>query len=334
MSSYQYLARSVLAFFGLALPAVVQVGFAFGQTARVVAPADPKPTVKKLGEKDAKPVAELEKTIEERRRAGKFAEAVEPAKEVLAICERALGKEHWKTRDARGDVATLMHIAGLPEEGRRAMASVGSLKDKRTTATKDNRYAEAERLSQDLLVIHRRWLGEVHPETANEYGQLAHCLFRVGKFAEAESLDRKALAIQVETLGEVHPETASTCHNLAFTLNEQGKHAEAEPLHRRALRIHLQTVGEDDPETAIVYNIFGRNLETQGNYAAAEPMFRRALAIRLKMLPAGHPSTATSFYNLALVLLEQGKFAESEPMCREALTLRLKPTCPPSFRAT
>jgi CHAT domain-containing protein/tetratricopeptide (TPR) repeat protein len=324
MSSYLYPVRLVLAIFALASAGIDPAVFVYGQSQPSIPPAETKATLRKLVGNDAKQVAELEKNIDERRRARKFGEAIEPAKEVLAICERALGKEHWKAREASGVVATLMHIAGLSEEGRKAMASVGNLEDKRATARKNNRYDEAERLSQDLLAIHRRWLGEVHTETARDYGHLAYYLVRKGKFAEAEALDRKALAIQVETLGEIHPETASTCHNLAFNLNEQGKHAEAEPIHRRALRIHLQTVGEDHPETAIVYNIFGRNLQSQGNFARAEPMFRRALAIRLKVLPAVHPSTATSFYNLGLVLLEQGKFAESEPMCREALALRLK----------
>jgi tetratricopeptide (TPR) repeat protein len=300
-------------------------GWAQTQPAQITAPTSgPDAAVSTLGNVDKKKVEDLRKSIDGLRRAGKCAEAIEPARRVVEICERGLGRAHWRTADARREVDTLTHIAGLSEGGRKSMASVGSLEDERATARKNNRYGEAERLSRDLLAIHRRWLGEVHFETAREYGYLAQSLFRQGKFSEAEAFDRKALAIQLDTLGEFHPETASTCHNIAFSLNEQGKHAAAGPFHRRALEISIRTLGEDHSETAIVYNIFGRNLQTLGNYAAAEPMFRRALAIRLKVLPPGHPSTATSFYNLGLVLLQQGKYAESERLCRKALALRQK----------
>jgi tetratricopeptide (TPR) repeat protein len=273
---------------------------------------------------DATQVESLATKIDQLMSAVKFTEAIEPAKQLLKTCEKVLGPNHWKTQDARRAIETLKHVASLPEEGRKAMASVGSLIEQRKAAGRKRQYQEFERLSREILQIVQRWLGEAHPETARACDQLAGYLMRQGKLAEAESLDRKALSIRLETLGEAHPETASSFHNLAFILNEQGKYADAEPLHSKALSISIQTRGEDDPETATVYNIYGRNLETQGNYAAAEPMFRRAVAIRLKTLGERDSSTATSIYNLALVLLQQGKYADAEPFCRRALGIRLK----------
>jgi len=282
------------------------------------------PWKRQLAGEDAQRVESLTKKILQLTSERKLAEAVEPAKQVLAICEKSLGGDHWRTQDALRDIETLAQIASLPEEGRTAIASVRSLENQMTTARKERRYADAEHLSEELLQISRRWLGESHPETAKGYNQLARYLGSRGKFAEAESLYRKALAIELEKLGEVHPETGTTYHNLAYNLNEQGKHTAAEPIHRKALAIQLQTLGEVHPGTAIVYNIFGRNLESQGNYAGAEPMFRRAVAIQLKVLGEDNPSTATSTYNLGLVLLKQGRYAEAEPFCRKALAVRLK----------
>src|SRR5262245_34728406 len=74
------------------------------------APA-PAPPPKALAGDDARKVADLNKAIEDLRRAGKFAEAVEPARQIVAVCERALGPDHWGTADARRRVETLGTIA-------------------------------------------------------------------------------------------------------------------------------------------------------------------------------------------------------------------------------
>ena len=88
------------------------------------APATPP---KALSGDDARKVAALSKAIDDLWRAGKFAEAVEPARQAAAVCEQALGPDHWRTADARRRVETLDAIAGLPEEGRRALAAVPAL---------------------------------------------------------------------------------------------------------------------------------------------------------------------------------------------------------------
>src|SRR5262245_6982149 len=71
------------------------------------APAAPVPALKALGVEDGRQVEARKKTIDELRRAGKFTEALEPARKVLAICEEALGPDHWQTADARREIETL-----------------------------------------------------------------------------------------------------------------------------------------------------------------------------------------------------------------------------------
>src|SRR5262245_57021895 len=60
-----------------------------------VAPA-PSPPPKALARDDAQKVAELNKAIEDLWRAGKFAEAVGPARQAVAVCEQGLGPDHWR----------------------------------------------------------------------------------------------------------------------------------------------------------------------------------------------------------------------------------------------
>src|SRR5262249_9916708 len=78
---------------------------------------------------DAQRVEELNKSIDQLRRAGKFAEAVVPAQGILATCERTLGPDHWQTADARRAITDLRRIVRLPEEGRKAIASVAALEN-------------------------------------------------------------------------------------------------------------------------------------------------------------------------------------------------------------
>src|SRR5262245_50590019 len=64
----------------------------------------PAPIPKSLTDADARRVEALNKTIDQLRRAGQFTEAIEPAKQILAICEKALGPDHWQTADARREI--------------------------------------------------------------------------------------------------------------------------------------------------------------------------------------------------------------------------------------
>ena len=61
----------------------------------------PKASVRTLQGDDAQQVESLTQTIDRLKSAGQFAEAVEPARKVLAICQKALGPDHWQTADAR-----------------------------------------------------------------------------------------------------------------------------------------------------------------------------------------------------------------------------------------
>jgi tetratricopeptide (TPR) repeat protein len=256
--------------------------------------------------------------------AGRFAEAMAPAREKLDLLERRLGKDHWRTGDARRDLETYTRLAGRPVavqdrylKARRADARAGQLDGR-------GQYAEAAHLLQEALTIRRDILGEGHPDIATSYDNLGKALRYQGKAAEAEAMRRRALAIRLEALGEGHPETATSYNNLALTLRAQGRYAEAEAMHRRALAIYLKALGEGHPDTAISYNNLAEALRAQGKPAEAEAMNRRALAICLKAQGEGHPETVISYNNLARTLLDQGKAAEAEAMNRRALAILLK----------
>jgi Flp pilus assembly protein TadD len=285
---------------------------------------DIPPWKRQLSGEAAAQVEKLEQRIAQLQREGRFAEAIEPAREAAEIRTRLQGADHWQTADARRAVDDLSKIAALPEEGRKAIASMGELAQKADAERRRAHYAESERINRTMLEIRRNWLGEDHPDTAASYNNIAYNLKEQGKYAEAEPLDRKALAIALKALGEDHPHTAITYNNLAFNLNSQGKHAEAEPLHRKSLAIRLKAMGEDHPLVATGYNNLAMDLRAQGRSAAAEPLLRKALAINLKASGEDHPDTAVTYNNLAINLDYQGKSDEAEPFDRKALAIRLK----------
>jgi tetratricopeptide (TPR) repeat protein len=284
----------------------------------------PSPPPKTLTGEDAKRVEALEKTIDQLRRAGKFAEALEPAEQVLAIRARALGPGHYQTADARRTIEILKLIARLPEEGRRAMASIGSLKEEAQASEAQAKYADAAKKRQTVMEISRRWLGEDHPDTAQSYNNLATNLDAQGRHAEALPLYQRALDIGRKAVGEDHPETARAYNNLAANLRAQGRHAEAQPLLQRALDICRKVLGEGHPNTAIGYDNLAWNLDGQGRYAEALPLYRRALDIRRTALGEGHPHTALSYNNLALNLNYQGRHAQALPLYQRALDIQRK----------
>ncbi len=284
------------------------------------AKAAPRPT---LSAEQEKQIQNWQKTIAELKSQGRFTDAVGPASQIQAICERVLGVDHWRSADIRRGIADLRLLARLPEEGRKAIQSVLALNERREDSTRKVRYAEAERVGRELLAIDLRWLGEAHPETARSYDNLAITLSNLRKFTDAEAMHRKALAMRIAALGEAHPDTAQSYDNLAIVLRNQDKYAEAEAMDRKALAIHIAALGEAHPDTASSYYNLALALWSQGKYAEAELMHRKALAIRIATLGEADRAIAASYNGLTIALWSQGKYAEVEAMFRKALAIRI-----------
>src|SRR5262249_27096779 len=189
---------------------------------------------------DAKRVEALENTIGELEQKGQFAEALAPAREVLAIRQRVQGEDHWETVNARITEQTCTRVANLGRDVQSELATAFRQHEQAQELDQRGRYAEAEPLRRSVAETSRRVLGEDHADTAASYGTLALELNEQGKYAEAEPLFLKVLAIYGRTLPESHPDMARSYNNLALNLKLQGKYAEAGLLYQKAL-----TVGRD-----------------------------------------------------------------------------------------
>ncbi len=164
---------------------------------------------KRSAEKSA--ADELHQRIIELYRAGRYAEAIPLAQQMLAIQEKALGPDH------PGVATWLNNLALLFKE--------------------QGRYAEAEPLLKRALAIHEKALGPDHPDVATALSSLAELYRNQGRYVEAEPLCKRALAIYEKALGPDHPDVATALSSLAELYRNHGRYAEAEPLYKRALAI-------------------------------------------------------------------------------------------------
>jgi CHAT domain-containing protein/tetratricopeptide (TPR) repeat protein len=271
---------------------------------------------------DAERAQALDKQIKEVWAAGKFAEALGPAEELLALRRRRQGEGHWQAADSAREVETLRKAAGLPADRRAALAEAPALLARGSALTAAGKHAEAEPLLRKGTAALEAALGPNDPVTAAGYNALADNLRARGRHTEAEQFFRKAVAAWEKALGPHHPVTAAGYGNLGRCLRDQERYAEAEPLLRKSLAASEAVLGPSHPLTATGCNSLAHCLHNQGRDKEAEPLLRKAVAVRERILGPGHPDTATSYNDLAYSLHAQGRYAEAEPLFRKALAVR------------
>jgi len=244
---------------------------------------------------DIKRAEQLRQQLIQLYKQKKFSDAVPIAREVLAIQEKILGKNHPRT------VVTLNNLALLYK----AMGD----------------YSRAEPLYQRALAICEKTLGPNHHDTATTLNNLAVLYQAMGDYSRAEPLYQRALAICEKTLGPNHHDTAATLNNLALVYQAMGDYSRAKPLYQRALVICEKTLGPNHHDTAAALNNLAKLYKAMGDYSSAEPLYQRALAIFEKTLGPDNPNTATSLNNLAMLYKAMGDYSKAEPLYQRALAI-------------
>ncbi len=303
----------------------------------VVRPLLPDDVAKQVAELEAR-IAQLEKlglTAETRgAQDAALEEAIGLAERVLAIRVEHQGNTaelvRWRNvkgepaewhelLTARSKVADLRLFLGLDQEARTALASIAGTDAEAERLYGEGKYAEAQAVTERQLAVHRRVLGDEHPNTLSSINNMGVLLRSQGKLAEAEPYYREALEGRRRVLGSEHPQTLSSINSMGFLLENQGVLAEAEPYNREALEGCRRVLGDEHPGTLTSISNMGYLLQAQGKLAEAEPYCREALETRRRVLGDAHPHTLTSISNMGVLLESQGKLAEAEPYCRETM---------------
>jgi CHAT domain-containing protein/Tfp pilus assembly protein PilF len=270
-------------------------------------------------------------------RAGRYGDALQPARRTLAIRQELLGARHPDTGQSLNNLALLLEAQGdyaaarpLYDQALAIARAVLGPRHPHTAASMNNLalmlqaqgdYLAARPLLEQALDIYKAVLGPGHRATATSLNNLAELLSAQGDYAAARPLFEQALAIRKEVLGERHPEYASSLNNLAALLQAQGDYAAAQPLFEQALALCEAVLGPRHPHTAASMNNLAYLLDSQGDYAGARPLYVQVLALRQEVLGPRHPFTAKSSSNLAMLLWAQGDHAGAAPLLKQALEI-------------
>ena len=203
---------------------------------------------------------------------GRFGEAIELYKRVLADQERILAPDHPDTLTARNNLAVAYHSAG--------------------------RFGEAIELFERVLADRVRVLGPDHPDTLTTRNNLAGAYHFAGRFGEAIELYERVLADQEQVLGPDHPATLTTCNNLACAYDSAGRFGEAIELYERVLADQEQVLGPDHPETLDVRDNLAGAYDSVGRLAEAIDAWEKLLPDCQRVLGLGHPLTKLVQKNL------------------------------------
>ena len=226
------------------------------------------PSLAQTGDAEA-----LSKQFVELEQAGKYAEAIPLAQQLLAIYEKTFGPDHPNVAMVLNNLAELYLNQG--------------------------RYADAEPLFKRSLAIDEKALGPDHPDVAMALNNLAALYSAQGRYADAEPL----LQAVAGDPGKDARSRSSRCRDSA----EQPGCALRQPRPLRRRRAALQAVAGDprksarsrSSDVAQSLNNLAELYSEQGRYAEAEPLYKRSLAIDEKALGPDHPDVASSLNNLA-----------------------------------
>src|ERR1700683_4360274 len=243
---------------------------------------------------------ELNQRVDELYRAGRFAEAIPLAQQLLAIKEKDLGPDHPEVATALTNLADLYGQEGRYAEAellyKRALTIYEALGpnppnvqwwDLSTAFSNLDGLYKRQGRTAEAEALEKRWQAMMAPPQSNteKLYQRFDDLYKAGRFAEAIPLAQEVLAIAEKERGPDHPEVAIALRNLAFLYKEQGRSAEAEPLLKRALTIYENALGRDHPDFTLSLNVvtafddLALLYKQQGRYAEAEPVYKRALTL-------------------------------------------------------
>ena len=242
--------------------------------------------------------AALNAELDRLYQAGKYVEATEIAKRLLAMREKALGPEHPEVGTLLNDLGVLYRAQGLD--------------------------AEAEALHKRSLGIREKALGPDHPNVGQSLNNLARLYQAQGRYAEAEPFYRRSLSITEKALGPNHPNMGTLLNNLGGLYQAQGRYPEAEPLLKRSLGIKEKVLGPEHYDVGTSLNILASVYQDLGRYAEAEPLLKRSLSIREKALGPEHANVGTLLNNLASLYQAQGRYGEAEALLKRSLGITEK----------
>ncbi len=182
-------------------------------------------------------------------------------------------------------------------------------------------FTKAETNLNRALEIHKRILGEEHPDTASSINLLACMFYVLGQNDRAELLFQTAFNIREKVLGSDHPDTALSLNNLATLYMSQGKYDQSELLFLKSLDIFKKVYGSEHQETARTAINLAYLYVCQTKYDQAEVLYLSTLETQKKLFGLRHVNSALTINYLGLLYVNQGRYDLGESMFLQALEI-------------
>jgi tetratricopeptide (TPR) repeat protein/predicted Ser/Thr protein kinase len=231
-----------------------------------------------------------------------------------------------KARD-RPDDAEAHLRAGI--DASRRWSGVGSLDEGRqlnmlgTLQFERGEYVAAAESFESVLVIHRAWLGDVHPEMLGYRINLASTYDRLGRMDEAKTMLETVVADGERVLTGPSPTLSGALDNLASIHQQAGRSDLALPLCERSVAVLESTVGRDDPRLLSTLNVLANvyaDLERNGE---ARATLERILETSTRT-GREDDTKAIALANLTDLEVEAGESARARTHAAEALALWIR----------
>ncbi len=280
------------------------------------------PSQRPVTGKDEVRIGELETLIAELRGQDRYAEAIAPAEEVVAIRARVQGEDHWGTVNSSWVVETLKRVAQLSDDDRALFEEVEKADAALWALRGEGKTYEALQLVQRQVSIRTRLLGGRHPATLISMSCLASLLQETGNYAAAEALHRGVLTAARQVLGDEHPDVTVFMNSLGSFLLRRSDYTAAEPLFREAVAIQRRILGDEHWFVAVALGNLAQSLQVKGDYAEAEKCLRDSLAIRRATFGDTTWKVAQCLHNLAGLQQERGDYDGAEQLLRDSLAIK------------
>jgi len=269
--------------------------------------------------------------------------------EAIALQDRSrvyylgkFGREHAKTIEIMGELATSYAFAGRSDEALELREEVLELSRRvngpehpatlRATVQVADSYLYAARndaargsdalaLLEGMLPLCRQVNGPEHPATLWAMHQLSTAYFHVGRRDEARTLMEAVLALSRRVNGPRHAETLWAMQDLANHYSLAGRREEALNLRQERLKLSREINGAEHPFTLSTMDHLAASLGEVGRRDEANILWEEALLVSRRLKGFEDGLTRRLVNNLADSYLVAGRIAEGLALLSEASTI-------------
>lgn len=178
--------------------------------------------------------------------------------------------------------------------------------------------------SEECLALRKRLYGEIHPEVANVYANMALTYWEWRDYNKAIDYNLKSLSVLEQMPEKDSLAIANNYTGLANIYALLGEYDKVNQLYEKALRIRLAKLGFKNYLVARTYSNMGQYYFEQKRYEEAFECHYNALAIRQEIMSLDHMDIATSYNNLGLVLDATGQVDSAISCFQRTIAIREK----------